>query len=353
MKKLLLLPFLIFVAVFISKINAQDMHFSQVQASPLLANPAFTGMFNGNLRVMTNYRSQWESDYSYGNYKSTNISLDAKIRMLDQGNLSGGFSIYTDRSGSAAGFSENHFKFSGAYHLLLNNKNVFASFGTELGLSQKSLNQNNTEFASQFNGLGFDSNLNSGESIIREGVNNVDFSVGAVFHQNKNSRKYSFIGLAFYHLSQQDVSLTGRTIEGIPMKVNIQMGHTFKLAKNADLIPSFYGQWQSILWQINTGMFYRHLFEFSKKGTAFKAISLGSFVRLTKSLNGGMKAESAIAVLKLDYDNFTAGLSYDLQLSPLVENLGRSSAFELSFAYTTAWGHPYANRGGSINCPRF
>ena len=40
---------------------AQDLHFSQFQASPLNHNPALTGIFNGDKRFSASYRNQWFS----------------------------------------------------------------------------------------------------------------------------------------------------------------------------------------------------------------------------------------------------------------------------------------------------
>ena len=58
MKKFRLI-FLIGYLFLLGKISAQDPHFSQFFSSPLTLNPAFTGKFDGSLRVMGNYRNQW------------------------------------------------------------------------------------------------------------------------------------------------------------------------------------------------------------------------------------------------------------------------------------------------------
>ena len=42
-------------------LQAQDVHFSQFYAAPLLVNPAQTGNFSGTARVGANYRDQWGS----------------------------------------------------------------------------------------------------------------------------------------------------------------------------------------------------------------------------------------------------------------------------------------------------
>ena len=51
---------------------SQDIHFSNWQMSPLNLNPANTGMFEGDGRIIFNYRNQWKSvpvpynTYSFG-----------------------------------------------------------------------------------------------------------------------------------------------------------------------------------------------------------------------------------------------------------------------------------------------
>jgi len=40
-------------------LKAQDIHFSQFYAAPLLTNPASTGMSGEGLRVANVYRNQW------------------------------------------------------------------------------------------------------------------------------------------------------------------------------------------------------------------------------------------------------------------------------------------------------
>ena len=51
--------FILFFLLGCSFVQAQDPHFSQFFASPLTLNPAFTGKFNGTVRVAGNYRNQW------------------------------------------------------------------------------------------------------------------------------------------------------------------------------------------------------------------------------------------------------------------------------------------------------
>src|SRR4051812_43081822 len=56
---------LIFLAVCgicgMNKIHSQDFHYSMFTMAPLTLNPALTGNFTGDLRIVNNYRMQWST----------------------------------------------------------------------------------------------------------------------------------------------------------------------------------------------------------------------------------------------------------------------------------------------------
>ncbi len=57
--------------------KAQDPHFSQFFASPLTLNPAFTGKFDGTVRIAGNYRNQWPAFNNV--YTTSTLSVDFDI----------------------------------------------------------------------------------------------------------------------------------------------------------------------------------------------------------------------------------------------------------------------------------
>ena len=50
---------LIFLGLMYWQANAQDPHLSQFYNAPLWLNPAMSGNFDGSIRGIVNYRSQW------------------------------------------------------------------------------------------------------------------------------------------------------------------------------------------------------------------------------------------------------------------------------------------------------
>src|ERR1039457_1159201 len=77
---------------------AQDIHFTQFDMTPLVINPAFTGMFDGRVRAGAIYRNQWASVtvpyVTYGAY------VDMPLIIERNGSyLASGLQLYKDQAG--------------------------------------------------------------------------------------------------------------------------------------------------------------------------------------------------------------------------------------------------------------
>ncbi len=75
--------------------SAQNIQHTLVDATPLILNPAFAGNTPGKLRVIANYR--FESNNSHTPYNNTNLSVDAPLLTLKNGDYIGG-GLYTNIS---------------------------------------------------------------------------------------------------------------------------------------------------------------------------------------------------------------------------------------------------------------
>ena len=79
---------------------SQDLHFSQYYNSPLIVNPALTGVFNGDLRGIVNYRDQWSS---VAPFKTYGLSIDAGMmkKKMKNGCVGAGLNMYQDEAGDS------------------------------------------------------------------------------------------------------------------------------------------------------------------------------------------------------------------------------------------------------------
>ena len=104
---------------FAAPIFSQDPHFSQFFASPLTLNPAYTGKFNGLVRVSGNYRDQWPAISKA--FVTSTLAVDApilkgKLNSNDTWCL-GGMAM-TDRTANGI-LNSNFLSLSTAYHKAL------------------------------------------------------------------------------------------------------------------------------------------------------------------------------------------------------------------------------------------
>src|SRR5258706_11835286 len=85
--------------LFVTSLQAQDIHFSQFFEAPLWRNPSLAGIFTGDVRVQVVYRDQWNSVTNA--YRTG--SLNAEIKMpVGKNNdfITTGMQVLFDRAGT-------------------------------------------------------------------------------------------------------------------------------------------------------------------------------------------------------------------------------------------------------------
>ena len=83
-----------------STLQAQDIHFSQIDVNPVLLNPAYSGFFDGQGRFGLTYRNQWATVSTPFQTMTATAEIALKRRRYQQDGLSLGLMAFTDRAGS-------------------------------------------------------------------------------------------------------------------------------------------------------------------------------------------------------------------------------------------------------------
>ena len=118
---------LLIVACSLSSALAQDVHFSQIHASPTILNPAMTGLTNSDIRFTLNTKSQWNSVTTA--YRTLAGTMDLKIGYLPNGDvIGGGLLLSTDKAGDLE-FKTNAVGLSLSYMKSLDKGQNFVAFG--------------------------------------------------------------------------------------------------------------------------------------------------------------------------------------------------------------------------------
>lgn len=295
---------------------SQDLHFSQFNHNPLFQNPGNTGRFNGDYRFNAVYRDQWRAVTVP--YSTFLISADNATLVK---NLGIGIMFIHDVVGDGKLRTIN-FMPSVSYKINLTKSGEHSLRpGIQLGLNYRELNANAFSFDEQYNGYYYDPNLPSQETFTQQKMANFDLSFGAVYEWYKSNRKNISGGVALYNLPRQNQGFFGQKVQR-DMRISIHGRGQFKIALDWDIIPSFSLNFQGKYNEIVMGSEARYIMK-EQRGE-YRAIYFGVFYR---------NKDAAYLSVGMDYQNWFAGLSYDMNFSKLVPASRVRGGIEITLQY--------------------
>jgi len=317
---------------------AQDVHFSQFYNAPMVTNPALTGAFNAEHRIIANYRGQWGSiDKPYTTYA---LSYDCGFlkNTISSGFPAIGLQFYADKAGDLKmGIIQINLNL--AYHLALN-KNHFLTAGIEGGYSQRSLNGTDMRWDSQYDPLaeeGFNANLPSNETSGFKSFGFADFGAGLLWTFNNGSTNMSSndqikgnLGVALFHLNRPKKNFTNFEPKSMFIKTTIHANVHFGIPNtNLAIVPSFLCELQGPAREILLGSLFRFRLQEKSKYTNFvseTALSIGVHYRF---------GDAIIATGMFEWKNYALGISYDVNTSKLSAATKSMGGLEIALRYQT------------------
>ena len=322
---------------------AQDPHFSQYESTPLLVNPANTGLKH-DLRAVVNYRNQWGAVATP--YKTTAFSFDMGTDKGGRKNsyFGVGAQFLHDKSGDAnMSMIQGNLNLSGIVKLDAYNK---LSVGLMGGFGQRGTDYNQFRWESQYANGAYNSQLNSNESFSTPTFSYFDAGAGIVWTYGKdqmyitaNDGVKATVGFAASHFGLPAASFGGSE-ETLKTKF---IGHaTMEVGKantNLTFIPSLYFVQQGTQREILLGNTFRYLLQEGSRYTGFNkstSMSLGVHYRVKDAL---------ITSFQIDYANYTVGMSYDVNVSQLSRASNMRGGLELFLRFVTP--NPFSQ--GSIS----
>ncbi|MCB9188563.1 MAG: PorP/SprF family type IX secretion system membrane protein [Flavobacteriales bacterium] len=325
----------IFCLAFISLITAnrkgfaQDFHLSQYEASPMLLNPAMTGMFNGDFRAVVHYRSQWSSIIS-NPFQSSALSLDTRFNHFGFGgfitNTNAGVNRYSSTTMVLSGSYD--YKFSG-------NPHHHISIGVQGGGIFKSINTNSITFEDQYDPANGGTFINSTNETFTSASSFLpEVSAGIIYYYtNTNKRVNPFAGFSTQHLTQPNESLIG-TESNLPMRNNAHAGIKVHINKKFQFLMHGLGMKQG---NVNEIMFSWVGYSYFEKSDI--SFSYG----LTRRTNN----DAVIVQMGVKYKKFQYRISYDLNTSNLQTVSNGRGGFEFSLVFINSKVNPIPVR----TCP--
>jgi type IX secretion system PorP/SprF family membrane protein len=334
MRKLL---YIFFAALAIStKAWAQDPHFSQFFSSPLTLNPAFTGKFDGQLRLAANHRDQWPSIPKA--YVTTSASLDFSIlkSKLPDGDVFGiGISGLSDQSADAA-LKLNYGSLSLSYHRALdeNGYNTIGA-GFQATYSSATIDPSKLTFEDQLTSNGF-TRPTSEVFSNGTGQNYFDLNAGILYSGSTDGSNNYYAGISLYHINRPSLSFIDKTWN-LASRLTIHGGGSFPISEMLSINTSAIYQMQN---KANELVF----------GGAISSNLNRDEVNPTNVYFGAwMRVKDAIIpYIGLEFNGLRIGASYDINTSGLKAATASRGGSEFSLIYIK---RPAEVKG--VPCPRF
>jgi type IX secretion system PorP/SprF family membrane protein len=322
----------------------QDVHFSHFEYAPLTLNPALAGA-NSPMQGILNYRSQWNSVAVP--YKTIAASFDMRFNEKKRdrkGIIAGGINFFNDQAGEMK-VNTNNVNLNLAYHLIID-KNSTIGLGIYTGFGQRTIDPNSGRWGTQFDGLAYNSSLSSQESFNNATFSFLDAGTGILYtykrnqgYSTQNNQLAINAGFAAYHVNQPGFSYLDQNTEKLMMRlsgfVNAEIG--IQNTKGV-VVPGIYFQRQGTSMEIFYGAYYKYRLSEGSTATGFTkpmALSLGLFNRFRDAM---------AAKIMFEFDQYSAGFAYDINISSLNTVSNARGGFELFLRFNMGDGGGFRSR---------
>jgi type IX secretion system PorP/SprF family membrane protein len=309
--------------------TAQDIHFTQFEAAPLIVNPAFTGGFNGTARANLIYRNQWQSvTVPFVTYAA---SVDAPIvhDLSHDDYLAAGLQFYNDRAGDG-NLQNTSVLGSVAYHKFLGggqtDPNTVLSIGLQGGYTSKSVDISRLYFGDQYYVGGF-----YGPTVEQFGNNRIGFwnvNAGIGFSQRTSERFGYSLGVGANNLTQPKEHFAEKPNKdvGLGMRYTAQAGAIWTVGewRRLSLRPAVLFQTQATTNELIVG----NEFNYRLGSTEFESIATSVFFGVYYR-----NSDAAMATIGVEHKGFRFGASYDYNTSGLKNASNSQGGFEFSLRY--------------------
>ncbi len=346
MKKPVSLSFIAAVALSVLSVlsgSAQDIHFSQFFETPLLRNPALSGIFTGDVRVQSVYRSQWKSVTDP--YQTTSLNGEYKLplgKREDFITIAG--EILYDKAGSIS-LTSTYILPAVNYHKSLSEeRNMYLSLGFMGGLVQRKFDRSKITTNSQFDGNAYNSSLFDGENISSSSYSYFDGSAGLSLSSQigDNQDNNLFVGVAYHHFNKPG-NLSFYTNANNEMTPKWVFSGGLKMSTSDYSYVTFHGDFvkQGGYTETIGGMVY--------------SLKLGDVENSKYTIHGGALyrlKDAIIPYAKIDMNCISVSFTYDANVSQLKSASYGRGGFEMGLSYIKFLDRNNSTKN-AVRCPKF
>lgn len=339
MKKILTIISVLILAL---SINAQDIHFSQYNAQPLLLNPALSGLNECDYRVGAIFRAQWFSVSQGNTYRTTSAFADMAIYKPRRGSnfLGAGISFFADQAGDL-NYNTNKVDLSLAYHIILDrNTQQSFSLGLQGGFAHRSIDQSKAIYS--YDPITGEPNANPAtvETLNSDPFFYGDVSVGFLWSIKPKPSSSYHVGFAIQHLNQPNISgfYSQNDNEKQYMKLTGHFGSLIPISKRLAIMPGFLLLKQGPSFEANISNYFKY--SVSDNPNNKTAFYFGTMYRVL---------DAVILAVRADVKGISINFSYDINVSKLTPSSKANGGPEIGISYTGCIKRDYKQ----TYCPDF
>lgn len=343
---------ILFILLIPYTVMGQDIHFSQMEFSPLTLNPALAGA-NYDLEANVNYRSQWNSVATpYQTFgASVSSRLNPKNKATKKAYIAAGLDFFNDRSGSSK-ITTNHVNLSVATHIIMGESSSLG-LGVYGGWGQRFIDPSASTWASQYDGMKYNPSISSGEVFRSSSFNAFDVGAGMVYTYNagnsrigENDKKKINVGFSTYHLNRPNYSFLDPVGEKQYMRFSGFVNGSFGIKNTrVSVDPGIYFYQQGPAREIYLGTYVKYMIKEESHYTVFVqpfTASLGLFYR---------NQDALVVKALLEWNGIGLGFAYDVNtFNSLMTASKGKGAFEFALRYIIPdyARRPYTSGGRSF-----
>lgn len=307
--------------------QAQDIHFSQLDANPMLLNPAYAGFFEGSGRCGLVYRNQWATvSIPYQTFAVTGEAALGRSANRQRG-VSLGLMACKDAAGTLSyGTLSGNLTLAG-YSVIGKRRNHIVSFGIEGGYSQGSFNPANADME------------DPSEHFDQRKTTYPQLGAGIAWYYQASGYLAVKAGLSARNINRPDISYMKLSDTYLEPRYTAHFRAEYRYWQSVSLRPVVMAQLQKNYHEIIYGMDVKwHVDE-----SAQQLFSLG----------GGLcyrHGDALLANLMMEYNAFVFTFCYDANTSKLASASGSIGAFEVGLVCRLGKGRQDIK---AIKCPVF
>ena len=301
--------------------SAQDVHFSQFFNAPLALDPALIGQFDGDYRAHGIFRQQWRSVTVP--YRTFGAGGDAH----DFGGVEGlgvGAWLFNDRAGDSR-FNQFHMNLGASWTIHFGSAEQHGlSAGAQVGFTSLTIDTDDLSFDAQYNGFYYDPDRPTGETFRRYGSMHADVHTGIAYTFKPEARKLLQIGFGFFNLTEPGIGFLGEPDVPLDMRRTMHLMLSLPVSAKLDVLPMMQHMAQGEFREMDVGANVRYLL-LDRYGLR-RALLFGPHLRAQ---------DAGYVYAGFEHDDWTFGLSYDINTSKLVPASRNRGAIE--FAVVRIW----------------